>query len=78
MPISGPQDYRHDWPIKLIIINNYTQNSCAKHATCRLSMLITNLKIEITLPTTYANRKSNVSIVHACNGGVVGDELQEH
>ena len=34
-------------------------------------------KNEVSLPTTHANRKSNVSIVRACDGGVVGDESQE-
>ena len=32
----------------------------------------------MTLSTTYANRKNNISIVCAYDGGVVGNEMQEH
>ena len=62
-----------------MITNNCTQDSSAKHA--KMQIKFANKKtstFEITLLTTYANRNSNVSIVHDCDGRVVGDEPQEH
>ena len=32
----------------------------------------------ITLPTICTNRKIYVSIVHVCDGGVVGNALQDY